>query len=89
MDAQISLEDDAPEDIHGCEYYQIEDGWIVFKDSNHKAMVAYPEKRVTRIKRLDDKPKTNGRENTVTIETFGDPAATAAAIARNITNVAA
>ena len=87
MDAQVSLEDDAPEDIHGCEYYQIEDGWIVFKDSNHKAMVAYPEKRVTRIKRLDDKPKTNGRDIVVNVETAPDPAATATAIARRFRTV--
>ena len=88
MDAQVSLEDDAPEDIHGCEYYQIEDGWIVFKDSNHKAMVAYPEKRVTRIKRLDDKP--NGHENVIHVQASLDGTRIAHEVARRLdTNAAA
>lgn len=45
----VSLLDSDDESVT-AEYFQIEDGWITFKTGDHKAVVAYPEKRVTRIK---------------------------------------
>lgn len=46
----ISLSDKTADETVTAEYFQIEDGWITFKTEDHKAVVAYPEKRVTRIK---------------------------------------
>lgn len=53
MRAEISFEDAENETINGYEYYQIDEGWITFKDAQHKVVIAYPEDRVTRIARLD------------------------------------
>jgi len=30
-------------------YFQFEDGWVTFKDSEHKAIAAYPKNNVTGI----------------------------------------
>ena len=46
----ISLEGSNEDETVTAEYFQIEDGWVTFKTEDHKAVVAYPEKRVTRIK---------------------------------------
>ena len=46
----ISLSDKTADETVTAEYFQIEDGWITFKTEDHKAVVAYPENRVTRIK---------------------------------------
>jgi hypothetical protein len=53
----ISLSDKTVDETVTAEYFQIEDGWITFKTEDHKAVVAYPEKRVTRIKSEPQGPK--------------------------------
>lgn len=47
---------DSDDETFQAEYFQIEDGWVTFKTEDHKAVVAYPEPRVTRIKSESDKP---------------------------------
>ncbi len=48
----ISLIDGVVESVESviAEYYVMEDGWVTFKTSDHKAVAAYPERRVLRIK---------------------------------------
>jgi len=46
----ISLVDSAEDETVTAEYFQIEDSWVTFKTSDHKAVASYPETRVTRIK---------------------------------------
>lgn len=53
MKAEVSFVDANDETVEGALYFQFEDGWILFKDEQGKAVVAYPEKRVTRIKRIE------------------------------------
>lgn len=48
----ISLVDSDDESVSAA-YYVFEDGWFTFKDDDHKAVAAYPENRVMRIKRSD------------------------------------
>lgn len=46
----VSLDDSSADETIQAEYFQIEDGWVTFKTEDGKAVVAYPERRVTRIK---------------------------------------
>jgi len=46
----VSLSDGDADETVSAEYFQIEDGWVTFKTEDGKAVVAYPEKRITRIK---------------------------------------
>lgn len=54
MKCTVSLIESEEETVEGALYYQFEEGWVIFKDDEGKAVVAYPEKRVTRIKRIDE-----------------------------------
>jgi len=46
----VSLADSTTDETASADYFQVEDGWIIFKTQAGKAVVAYPEKRVTKIK---------------------------------------
>ena len=53
----VSLSDGDADETVSADYFQIEDGWITFKTEDGKAVVAYPEKRVTRIKSEATEPQ--------------------------------
>ena len=67
MNIEVSLTDSEPETVEGAKYYQIEDGWFTFKDDDNKSLVAYPEKRVTRIKRIEPTPATQVHERDIVV----------------------
>lgn len=50
---KISLVDTVEHESVQAEHYVHEDGWIQFKDGDHKIVVAYPAARVSRIKSED------------------------------------
>ena len=60
----ISLSDKTVDETVTAEYFQIEDGWVTFKTDEGKAVVAYPEKRVTRIKSEEQAPQVVIRAHT-------------------------
>jgi hypothetical protein len=53
---------DADDETVFAEYYVFEDGWVMFKTSEHKAVAAYPERRVASIKvQQEDLPAAHQR----------------------------
>jgi len=72
----VSLTDSAEDETVSADYFQIEDGWVTFKTGEGKAVVAYPEKRVTRIKAEDASPKATVSFSSVVVD--GDSAREAA-----------
>ena len=59
----ISLADSAEDETVTAEYFQFEGGWVTFKTEDHKAVVAYPENRVIRIK--SEERAANGLDVTI------------------------
>lgn len=75
----VSLTDSAQDETVSAAYFQIEDGWITFKTDDGKAVVAYPEKRITRIK--SEEPARAGDVYNVHLTHVGPPVNAAKAAA--------
>ena len=87
MDYEVSLIDGMGiETVTGASKFSVSDGFVTFRKSNGATLAAYAAGYVARIKLVSDSGKS---EPALTVTESSDPAATAAAIARNITNVAA
>lgn len=49
---EVQLDGDLTVRVENAEYYKREEGWVTFKDSEHKVITDFPQDRIRLIARL-------------------------------------